>query len=303
MLASLAENTIKQYEVCFKRWYQFCAQNQIDMYEPSIPIIIQFLTQSFNSGAKYGTINSYRSALSCILGSLSDDPRISRFCKGVFKLRPPTPRYNITWDVSQVLNYMISLFPNEKLTLEQLSKKCVTLLALVTAHRVQTLSKIDINNISILNDQIIIKIDQFIKTSRIDSLQPTLYLPFFVERPGICPAKTLMSYIERTKELRNSNELFIGFKKPHKSVTSQTISRWIKCMLKESGIDVSIFSSHSTRHASTSMAYKLGVSLDAIRKTAGWSGDSTVFAKFYNRNIMNNDNLALAKSLCNTSKE
>lgn len=44
MLASLSVNSIKQYDVCLKRWHAFCIQNNRDVYEASIPLIIHFLT-------------------------------------------------------------------------------------------------------------------------------------------------------------------------------------------------------------------------------------------------------------------
>lgn len=143
MMASLSDNSIKQYEVCLKRWHSFCTHNNYDIFESSVPTIIYFLTQSFNSGAQYGTLNSYRGALSLLIGShISSDDRVKRFFKGVFRLRPPTPKYNVTWDTSKVLDHLSTWYPNDSLSLEKLSKKCVTLLALTSAHRVQTLHKI-----------------------------------------------------------------------------------------------------------------------------------------------------------------
>ncbi|XP_039764503.1 uncharacterized protein LOC120636991 [Pararge aegeria] len=228
MMASWSSNTLKQYNVYLKRWYDFCTENSVNIYEPSIPIVIEFLTQIFNNGGQYRTINSYRAALSLIVGNMSDDDRITRFCKGVYKLRPPLPRYNTTWDTNIVLNHLGSLAPNDSLTLEQLSKKCTTLLALVTAHRVQTLSKIKTDQVIISNDQIMIRITDLIKTSRAGTRQPILYLPFFKERSEICPAETLIVYMDRTKNLRNSDKLFISVRKPHNCVSPQTLSRWIK---------------------------------------------------------------------------
>ncbi|XP_041975806.1 uncharacterized protein LOC121730731 [Aricia agestis] len=299
ILASISESTLKQYDVCYKKWYDFCVTNMINMFEPSVPMIIQFLTKIFVDGAQYGTINSYRSALSFIIKKLPDDDRISRFCKGVFKLRPSLPRYTFTWDAGVTINYLATLFPNENLTLEQLTKKCVTLLALVTAHRVQTLSKIKLNEIVYCNDKIMIKICDLIKTSRPGMKQPLLYLPYYCERPEICPASTLRAYIDRSKDIiRPENYLFVSFRKPYKNVSPQTLSRWIKITLQDSGIDVSIFKSHSTRHAATSMAKKMGINIDNIRQAAGWSGNSSTFARFYDRPIIDKDNLALANTLC-----
>lgn len=277
----------------------------LNVFETSIPNVINFLTDQYNSGAQYGTINSCRSALALILGSeISTDDRVKRFIKGIFRLRPPLPRYNLTWDVSVVLNFLGNLYPNEDISLQMLSKKLLTLLALVTAHRLQTLSKIKINNIQVSENEIVIKIPDLIKTSRAGSTQPLLVVPFFHERPQVCPAKTLTDYLSTTSNLRGGvSTLFISFRRPHRAVTTQSLSRWIKNTLSDSGIDASIFTAHSTRHAATSMAHKMGVSLDIIRKTAGWSGDSDTFAKFYNRYITNQSSDSFARSIICNYKE
>lgn len=297
MLASLSVNSVKQYDVCLKRWFNYAREHSLNFFEENIPSILSFFTYLFNSGSQYGSLNTYRSALALLIGShVSNDDRIKRFFKGVFRLKPPTPKYDVTWDTSIVLEELSKKYPNSDLSLEQLSKKCAMLLALTTAHRVQTLSKIDIQNIVETDTQIAIKIPDRIKTSRIGSNQPILYLPFFRQKPEICPATTVLAYLNRTSELRGAcNSLFISHRKPHAIVGSQTISRWIKSTLDECGIDVSVFSAHSTRHASTSRARRLGLSVDTIRKTAGWSGTSSTFAKFYDRTILRNENESLAR--------
>lgn len=90
-----------------------------------------------------------------------------------------------------------------------------------------------------------------------------------------------------TKPLRGKeNRLFITTKKPFKPICSQTISHWLKKTLEKSGVDITIFIAHSTRHAATSGAFAKGVNIDIIRKTAGWSRESQMFAKAYNRPII-----------------
>jgi len=68
------------------------------------------------------------------------------------------------------------------------------------------------------------------------------------------------------------------------------MSRWIKQGLEESEVDSAMFSAHSTRHASTSRAAEKGVALDLINRTAGWTGESRVFANFYNKSMLNSEN-------------
>lgn len=291
MLSSLSEATYRQYDNCIKSWFDYCNTHDYDYFAVSVPIIIHFLTTIFDRGVKYGTINSHKSALSLILGNIVNDERIRRFMKGVYRLRPITPKYNFTWDPNIVLNYLAQKFPNDNLNLETLSKKTITLLALVTAHRVQTFALIKINNITVnYPDNIIIRITDLTKTSKPNSVNPVLRLPFFNSRPQICPATCLQTYINKTSTLRRNNFLFISHKLPHSKVSSQTLSRWIKDTLHSSGIDISIFSAHSTRHAATSSANKLGVNIDLIRKTAGWTASSSVFAKFYNKEIVTDPN-------------
>ena len=54
--------------------------------------------------------------------------------------------------------------------------------------------------------------------------------------------------------------------------------------MKNAGVDMGIFKTHSTRSASTSAASHLGVNIQTIMKTAGWTNAKT-FAKFCNKSI------------------
>lgn len=253
-----------------------------------IPVVILFLTEQFTKGASYSSINSHRSALSLLLGSkIGSDEQISRFLKGVYKQRPSLPKYNFIWDPQTVLDFISDWYPNDVLPLVQITKKLAMLLALCTGHRVQTISVIKLTDLVFSQNQITITISDLIKTSTAGRDQPTLILPYFNDKPNICPAKCLMDYLSVTKNIRNQvNYLFITHKRPHRRATTQSISRWIKDVLASSGIDVATFSAHSTRHAATSRARAAGLSIDAIRKSAGWTTNSQAFAKFYNRPII-----------------
>ena len=124
-----------------------------------------------------------------------------------------------------------------------------------------------------------------IKTSRKGCPQPSLFLPFFRDKPELCVATLLQLYIRRTAAHRppEIDRLFLTLQRPFKSASSQTLSRWIKATLKDSGINTKVFRAHSVRHAATSHAKRQGVSIDTIRATAGWSQQSAVFAQFYDR--------------------
>lgn len=290
-MASFAEKTLIQYSSSIKSWWTYCESNGYNTFNATSTQVISFLTVKFEEGASYSSLNTHRSALSTILGNkITLDENIHRFLRGVYRLKPPNPKYDYTWDTNKVLNYVSDLYPYTDITLEALSRKTISLLAIASAQRIQTLSIIKLNNISIENDMIVIKIPDLIKTSRPGAFQPLIRLPFIRENPSICPATVLQAYIDKTSALRQGNSddhLFISLRKPHKKVSAQTLGHWIKQVMANSGIDISIFGAHSTRHASTSAAHRLGVNLEVVRKAAGWSDSSNVFLKYYKRDIVN----------------
>lgn len=173
--------------------------------------------------------------------------------------------------------------------LATITKKLALLLALGSGQRAQTLLAIKISYISILTDKVIIRIPDRLKTSAPSRAQSILTFPRFLQRPELCIVSLLEHYIDITRELRpaNCDALFIAYTRPHKAIAVQTLSRWIRAGLEDCGIQSDFFAAHSTRHASTSLAAKKGLALDIIKRAAGWSGDSQVFAKFYNRPIIN----------------
>lgn len=301
MLGSLSDNTIKQYSVSIKLWWEFCAEKNLHPYKQGKKNLILFLSEQFNKGCSYGSLNSHRSALTLLLGSetCSNDD-VKRLLKGAYRLKPVTPKYTHTWDPQVILNYISRWYPNLELSLEQITKKLVILLALCTAHRVQTLTLIKLSNIHISETGIKILIPDIIKTSAPGREQPLLYLPYFRENPKICPASVIKDYMFITSSNRTDphGSLLLTYKRPYRAPNSQTISRWIKAVLSASGVDVSVFTGHSTRHASTSAASAAGVSIDVIRKTAGWTSTSKTFARFYDRPLVENNEDEFARTVC-----
>ena len=91
---------------------------------------------------------------------------LSRFLKGVFKMKPPTPKYSHTWDASQVLNYIELLVPLEKLTLKELTLKTLGLIALTSGLRAQTMHLMDIKNMIKYEDCYTFIIEGRTKTTR-----------------------------------------------------------------------------------------------------------------------------------------
>lgn len=274
------------------------------MFSASVPDVLKFLQHMVNTTKwKYGTFNSCRSALSLILpGDIGKDLAVRRFLRGVARARPTRPRYGYVWDPKIVLDYLEKKYPNEALSRKDLGMKLITLLALVTGQRIQTLSLIRVDQVLISPSGIQITIPDRIKTSGPRSQQPCLCIPFFTKKPELCAASVLLSYIEKTSADRDDSleYLFLSEKKPYKNINKQTLSKWVKMVLKNAGVDTKIFTPHSTRHSSTSKAWSCGISIDTIRRTAGWSETSRTFAQFYNRPLQ--DQFAFAKAVLTPPK-
>ena len=102
------------------------------------------------------------------------------------------------------------------------------------------------------------------------------------DQPQICSKCTVMAYILRTVAYRCPDpnlcvsRLFISYVRPHKPVTTDTLARRIKSVLRSSGIDTSEFKAHSVRSASSSHAYARGVPIADILRAADWTNEKNV---------------------------
>ena len=76
-------------------------------------------------------------------------------------------------------------------------------------------------------------------------------------------------------------EFFIAFGKPHHPASKDLLVQWVKEVMGNSGIHAEIFKSHSTRVASNSAAYKLGMPLQEVLKRGQWSNAGTFFTYYF----------------------
>ena len=117
-------------------------------------------------------------------------------------------------------------------------------------------------------------IDQIVKQSTPSREQPILLRPRVVADSMLCVATVLDQHIDRTSSLQGEEQqLFGSYAQPHHGVSKDTISRWIKTVTQQDGVDTTVFKPHSTRAASTSKAHGCNVSLPAVMKAASWTSD------------------------------
>ncbi|XP_064637118.1 uncharacterized protein LOC135493595 [Lineus longissimus] len=288
--AAWRDGTKKQYNGYLLKWFTFCNERNCDPMVPDVNLALRFPTSLYKKGLGYSAINTAGCALSGII-TVDGKPFgtiyvVNKFMRGLFNLRPALPKAVVTWDVSVVLAHLRSLSPVTELSLKQLSIKVVMLMALLTGARCQTLHLIDIRNISLSETVLKIRFGDLLKQTRPWFQQEELVINADAPDRRLCLCAALLEYLKRTEFLRGEHKsLFISSIKPHGPVAKDTISRWVKEVMKEAGVDTDIFSPHSVRGAATSKAKLAKVAIATILKTAGWSGERT-FAKFYDKKIV-----------------
>ena len=72
----------------------------------------------------------------------------------MYHLKPPVPKYAVTWDVSKVLRYLSTLSPLKTLSLKDVTLKLVMLISLTSADRGQSLALMDILKKSITHSKV-----------------------------------------------------------------------------------------------------------------------------------------------------
>ena len=122
--------------------------------------------------------------------------------------------------------------------------------------------------LEMFDDRAILFIPDKLKTTRPGHHLPPLELKAYKD-VELCVVSHLRQYIKLTENL-DDKQLLLSYVKPHKPISTTTLSRWCVRIMKESGVNVNILGSHSTRAASTSKCKAARLSFKEISKSAGW---------------------------------
>ncbi|XP_073238147.1 uncharacterized protein [Porites lutea] len=299
IIDSWRESTQKQYRSSISAWINYCKEQKISITTPSLPQLLNFLTLQ-SKKLSYSALGTTRSALSSFINidgfKVGEHPIISRFMSGAFNRKPTFPRYVETWNPQIVLSHLKGYPDTKEMSLKQLTLKLTMILALVTAQRTQTLKLLSINDMQSKDGEYVFQITSILKqTSAHGGRQrhlPPIVLKKYDHDKTLCVFTLLQEYLITTSNLRGScSQLLICHCKPHGPASKDTISRWLKQVMLDAGINTSVFKPHSTRSAATSAAKSADVPLDEIMTTAGWRS-SSVFAVYYNKPLLNDSSFA-----------
>ena len=136
-------------------------------------------------------------------------------------------------------------------------------------------------------------IPDLLKQSRVGNVGHRMHLRKYPSDKRLCVYTYILEYLKRTKLCRQAEKkLFVSFRRPHKAVSTDTISRWLRSIMSEAGLDKH-FRPHSIRSASVSKAAAANIPMNDILSHVGWSSEQT-FCKFYLKPIATQSNFAEA---------
>ena len=305
----IAESSSKVYDGRWRGWCDWCAKLKINPVNPSIPQVADFFVFLFEEEKMaISTITGYRSAMASVLHNrnvmVGENPQLTKLIRNFKRDRGPTPVIVPRWDLSIILKYMTDLEPLSSLSIENLTKKTLFLLAFASGRRRCELHALrsdepfvsfgrEFSNVSLRPDPKFIAKTQSASVQATEMLIPALIGSHLsdIDR-SLCPVRSLRQYLSKTEPYRKGrNELFIHFDQTRtKRLNTSHISLWLKQTIisaynRYSELPIDQPRAHEVRALAASWAnFRSPASLDTIMKNAMWKSHST-FTQFYMRDV------------------
>ena len=272
------------------KWFDFCLAREVDPHKPSIEILANYIITLHEQFLRGNSVHQYLRALSHIICKecrpMLKDPDIALMIKACRRLKPQVPKLPLnSWNPDDVLDFISALPSNLHLSEYHLSQKAFLLALLASGHR-----KGDLVYMSTDPD--------YIKQT---DTEFTFILPFPTKgfHPGsnhsfmqkviikkypfdhnICPYRALQAYIDRCRNRSLCYGFWVTTTPAWGPASPDTLQRWAKVLLSDTGVDMTIFTPHSTRAAAANRALQQGEPIDLVMQHCAWASTST-FHKYY----------------------
>ena len=169
LLRSINTQSLCAYLRSWKDFTDWCYTGKIGYGSLSVNTVCAYLIYLFKKGHQVSYLNVARSSLSFFLSQIfeiGEHPRIKRLFRFFWRRRPSFPRYFVTWDIRKVLKFLSDWHPINRLTFKQITLKALSLVALTSSDRAQTLESIDIEHSEVSEEGIFFPIYTLLKSSR-----------------------------------------------------------------------------------------------------------------------------------------
>ena len=189
------------------------------------------------------------------------------------------------WDADLVLNYMVKMPSNYRLSNLQLSEKCIVLLMLASRRHKADIMALDVSPAFMKKTSdtyycAMSKVSKGNSSCRNNFMQ---FIKFhkFDKQPKVCPYKTLQDYISRVRssvdKSQDHTKLFVTTT-TGSPAHRDTVSRWAFELLDEAG--VSIHQPHSIHSASSSKSIQYKEPIENVMARCGWTQKSTFYTHY-----------------------
>ncbi len=308
-----APATRKLYSSKWGVFESWCLTRAIDPVNCPVGPVLEFLQERLTAGAAATTLRVYVAAIAA-RRELDEIPLgrhrlVSAFMRGARRLRPVRPTAVPSWDLSVVLEGLVTapFEPLESASDRILTLKVVLLLALTSLKRVGDLQAFSVSETCMDFAPGLVKvtlrprpgyIPKVLSTSfrsqvvTLHSFHPPPFASSEDERLHmLCPVRALKLYVDRSKVWRKSPQLLICFGAGRRGLATskQRISHWVRDAIslayeaRELPSPLSL-RAHSTRGVASSQALFRGVPLEDICVAAAWSSPHT-FVRFYDLDV------------------
>ncbi len=308
-----APATRKLYSSKWGVFESWCLTRAIDPVNCPVGPVLEFLQERLTAGVAATTLRVYVAAIAA-RRELDEIPlgrhrMVSAFMRGARRLRPVRPTAVPSWDLSVVLEGLVTapFEPLESASDRILTLKVVLLLTLTSLKRVGDLQAFSDSEMYMDFAPGLVKvtlrprpgyIPKVLSTSfrsqvvTLHSFHPPPFASSEDERLHmLCPVRALKLYVDRSKVWRKSPQLLICFGAGRRGLATskQRISHWVRDAISlayEARKLPSPLSlrAHSTRGVASSQALFRGVPLEDICVAAGCSSPHT-FVRFYNLDV------------------
>ena len=155
---------------------------------------------------------------------------VCRVLSACFNVKPPPPRYAVTWEVNKVLSYIHSLGDNSSLCNKLLTLRLSMLPALASVGRSSDLRALDIQYMAINDNSISFELGKLTKSRRREQTPIKMNFDRFDSDPLICVVATKSCYLDRSKAWRAGAakpQLLLSYIRLHTEVVPCTIVGWL----------------------------------------------------------------------------
>ncbi len=308
-----APATRKLYSSKWGVFESWCLARAIDPVNCPVGPMLEFLQERLTTGAAATTLRVYVVAIAG-RRELDEIPlgrhrMVSAFMRGVRRLRPTCPMAVPSWDLSVVLEGLVTapFEPLESAPEQILTLKVTLLLALTSLKRVGDLQALSVSELCMDFAPGLVKVTLRPRPGYIPNVLSTSFRsqvvtlhsfhppPFASSEDEklhmLCPVRALKLYVDRFKVWRKSSQLLVCFGAGRRGLATskQRISHWVRDTIslayeaRNFPSPLSLWA-HSTRGVASSQALFSGVPLENICVAAGWSSLHT-FVRFYNLEI------------------